>query len=105
MRARITEAASGKVWPVTFVIRHEHMQNNHEVPITIVRSCFRKVKRCVSDKGNKAFVKVLVSRKLRKEKFNRRKYIYIKLRNNELKERKGTKDSFIGRGNWIDVPI
>lgn len=78
------------------------MQNNHEVPITIVRSCFRKAKRCVSDKGNEAFVKVLVSRK---EKFNRRKNIYIKLRNNELKERKGTKDSFIGRGNWIDVPI
>lgn len=59
-------------------------------------------KRCVSNKGNEAFVKVLVSRK---EKFNRRKYIYIKLRNNELKQRKGTKDSFIGRGNWIDVPI
>lgn len=104
MRARITEAASGKVWPVTFVIRHEHMQNNHEVPITIVRSCFRKAKRCVSNKGNEAFVKVLVSRKLRKEKFNPiiYIYIYIKLRNNELKERK---DSFIGRGNWIDVPI
>lgn len=81
------------------------MQNNHEVPITIVRSCFRKAKRCVSNKGNEAFVKVLVSRKLRKEKFNPIIYIYIKLRNNELKERKGTKDSFIGRGNWIDVPI
>lgn len=78
------------------------MQNNHEVPITIVRSCFRKAKRCVSDKDNEAFVKVLVSRKLRKEKFNPIIYIYIKLRNNELKERK---DSFIGRGNWIDVPI
>lgn len=40
MRARITEAACiGESLAGNF---HEHMQNNHEVPITIVRSCFRK---------------------------------------------------------------
>lgn len=82
-------------------MRHEHMQNNHHVPTsTILFSKGHAKRRVVLNKENShesiRFAKirtVLVERK-----HSIPDCIYIKLTNNEL-----TKDSFIERGNWMEL--